>query len=133
MEYDKDAPKPRTPERFSDLPWNKINWCLHALWLMFFLLTLHSCGAERNFDSISVSLMILEIVIVGGALGGFWILRPEVKETARYEAAKAAEPEARRAAEEWLESRFGTASSANDLQEMINKLEDGEGGNNGVG
>lgn len=79
------------PKKWADLPWKRINWCLHIVWAVAILLLLNSCGNARDLDSLSISLTILEIVVVVALIGGFWLLRPEVRETTETEARAVAE------------------------------------------
>lgn len=109
------------PDHWSDLPWRRINWALHIAWAIVLLLLLNSCGRARNIDAISISLTILQIVIAIALVGGFWILRPEVKETARNEARETALHEARRAVEEWRNATTGGPENIQGLADALDK------------
>jgi hypothetical protein len=99
---------------------------LHGLWAIAILVLLNSCGGARNVDSISISLTILEIVLVVALVGGFWVIRPEVKEAARDAAKEAAVLEARRATEEWLSANGGSSANPQALADALDK-DDGDG------
>ncbi|WP_146227448.1 hypothetical protein [Pseudoroseicyclus aestuarii] len=122
----------KLPEKFKDLPWAKINWFLHGFWALLILYLLNAKGGVQDSNALAASVTILQAVLVVALVGGFWIIRPEVKEAATQTAEEIAErlaaPAARRAALEWIEAQG--ERRAVDNQSLVDAL--GEEDENGT-
>jgi hypothetical protein len=93
--------------------------------------------SEPDWNFISVTLTIFEILLAGALIGGFWMLRGAAETRAAAEArevaTKVASEEARKSAIAWLElykvARGDQDNDSTDLEDMINSLDskNGEG------
>jgi len=112
---------------------------LNFLVLFIILLRWNLSGVPNDFDTISISLTVLEMFLFVVALGGFWMFRGIVKEKAEDVAKSVSEPiakeiaqktaeiVARRVAEEFQQGQVG-AGQNNSPQDLADAMADDEEG-----
>lgn len=68
-------------ETWRGLPWQKVSWALHGVWFFGLLMVWNNLG-EPKLDAISLSISVLQTFLAVVAVGGFWLLRQEVRSKA---------------------------------------------------
>ncbi|MBC6715539.1 hypothetical protein H9Q09_04945 [Aurantimonas sp. DM33-3] len=71
----------RLTDEWGALPWTRINWGLHMLWGFLIVLIWNSDG-NPDTSGLSVSMTVLQTFLAVVAVGGFWLLRSEVRSAA---------------------------------------------------
>ncbi|MCT8266783.1 MULTISPECIES: hypothetical protein [Afifella] len=74
----------RLPGQWRALPWGVVGWCLHGLWAFLILLIWNSSG-DPDVSNLSFSITLLQTFLILLAVGGFWLLRSEVRSRAAEE------------------------------------------------
>lgn len=125
------------PQRLAELPWTGIGWSLHFAWFFLILLVWNCAGNEdASLNTLSVSITTLEIFLVILALGGFWIIRGEVRERVKQETRSLVheemhsrvEPQLLRLVEQYLDARSQSGDlREDDVREMMRALDEHDG------
>lgn len=112
--------------------WLGASIALNFIVLCAILLVWNAGGDKTDIDALAVSITALEIILAIVAVGGFWTLKGAARERAEEVAREVAEkeardvavPTARRAAEDFLNSKEDAKKAKSDIEDLVSAIGD---------